>query len=136
MLLLGPAAGFSILGWKSVVYQQEVREIEMDREAYDVLAQRMRAAVADLELLKRKEDARHYYEYQVRYMPKGQSGSALMFQESELAREPVDQTKATVGSVGWKDNDPGNAGAAGNTRRRQSASSRSLGNHVRRRLQL
>jgi signal transduction histidine kinase len=90
LLLLGPAIGFSILGWNSVVHQQQYRVAEMHRNAYDVLAQRMRAAVSDLDLLARKENARHYFEYQERYMSKGQTAQGLMFQESELAHAPAD----------------------------------------------
>ena len=47
-------------------------------------------AVADLGRLAGKEGARHYYEYQERYMPKGQAAGGLLFQQSELARKPSD----------------------------------------------
>ena len=90
VLLLGPATGFSILGWNSVVSQHEFRVREMHTGASDVLVRRMSAAAADLDLLRRAEDARQYYEYQERYMPKGQTAGALLFQESALARKPSD----------------------------------------------
>ena len=90
ILLLGPAAGFSILGWNSVVHQHQYRLRGMEQAAYDLLRRRMGAAAGNLDLLARKENARHYYEYQERYMPKGQAAGGMVFQESELARAPTD----------------------------------------------
>ena len=90
VLLLGPAAGFVTLGWNSVVGQQSLRVQKMHAGSFRALSQQMRAAVTDLGRLAGKESARHYYEYQERYMPKGQAAGGLLFQQSELARTPSD----------------------------------------------
>ncbi len=88
VLLLGPAAGFCVLGWKSVVREHEFRTLEMHRVARDVLGRRMADAATELERVRRREHERDYFEYQRMHLPKGQLTPQLGFQRSELSREP------------------------------------------------
>ena len=90
VLLLGPAAGFCVLGWKSVTREHAFRTLEMHRAARDVLGRRMGDAQAELERVRRHERERDYFEYQRMHVPKGQVAAQLGFQSSELAREPTE----------------------------------------------
>lgn len=88
VLLLGPAAGFCVLGWKSVVREHEFRRREMYRHAEDVLQRELRTAGVAIENIERVETARDYYEYQRTFMPSGQVSQQLGFQRSKLNEEP------------------------------------------------
>ena len=63
---------------------------EMHAAAKDVLAQRMADAKAELLRIQRIEEGRDYYEYQSRYYTRGQTTNAVTFQQSDLARKPLD----------------------------------------------
>ncbi len=90
LLLLGPAAGFCILGWNSVVREHEFRVREMHRTAQDLLTQQMKRAVAELDRLRVVETGRDYYQYQAEHLPQGQVTQQLGFQTSELNRASRD----------------------------------------------
>jgi signal transduction histidine kinase len=96
VLLLGPAAGFCLLGWKSVVREQRFRVREMQRSAQDLLQRRLDDAVGELERIRQREDARDYFEYQAEYLPPDQVTPTLGFQKSPLDRAPEDPRVA-----GW-----------------------------------
>ncbi len=100
LLLLGPAVGFCILGWNSVVREHQFRVREMHRGAQDVLKQRLDAAAVDLERLRATEAKRHYYEYQDAYLPRDQVVQSLGFQESPLNRAPADAR--VIGHFQWE----------------------------------
>ena len=90
VLLLGPAAGFCVLGWKSVSREHEFRRLEMQRAARDVLTQRIGAAQRALDRVRMVETERNYYEYQEMHLPQGQVTAQLAFQKSELNVAPTD----------------------------------------------
>ena len=90
VLLLGPAAGFCILGWNSVVRENGYRVREMHRGAQDLVAQRLRDAATGLERIRQREEKRDYYEYQDAYLPREQVVETLGFQESPLNVAPAD----------------------------------------------
>ena len=90
VLLLGPAVGFCILGWNSVVREHQFRVREMHRAAQDLLVKRVQDAAIELERLRHREETRDYYEYQTEYLPRDQVTATLGFQKSALNREPAD----------------------------------------------
>ncbi|MDJ0522033.1 MAG: HAMP domain-containing sensor histidine kinase [Planctomycetota bacterium] len=90
VLLLGPAAGFCVLGWNSVVREHGFRVREMHRAAQDLVAKRLRDAALELERIRLVEEKRHYYEFQDAYLSRDQVVETLGFQESALNRAPAD----------------------------------------------
>ena len=101
LLLLGPAIGFSLLGWNSVRQEHEFRQIDADRTAQDVVSRRVAALAEDLELLGVREASRDYYEYQRRYMPQQQIAlQQLAFQENALAGPGEDPR--IIGRFQWE----------------------------------
>jgi len=100
VLLLGPAAGFCILGWNSVVREHGYRVREMHRAAQDLVARRLHDAATELERIRQREEKRHYYEYQDAYLPREQVVETLGFQESPLNRAPADPR--IVGYFQWE----------------------------------
>lgn len=96
VLLLGPATGFCILGWRSLEREHDVRVFKMERAAQDVLQQRVGLAAAALERTRERESRRHYYEYQSEFLPREQVASTLAFQSNQLKEETADPYV-----VGW-----------------------------------
>ncbi|MDF1700135.1 MAG: HAMP domain-containing sensor histidine kinase [Planctomycetota bacterium] len=100
VLLLGPAAGFCVLGWNSVVREHVFRVREMHRGAQDLLARRMHDAVVELERIRLAETDRDYFEYQSEYLPQGQVTQQLGFQASTLNRASADSR--ILGWFSWE----------------------------------
>jgi hypothetical protein len=90
LLLLVPAGGFCWLGWRSVEREARARRTEATREVADILARRMEVALADLEAIRRVEEAREYFEYQPQYVPKELIGENVALQGSALVEAPTD----------------------------------------------
>ena len=86
LLLLGPALGFSLLGWESVVQEHEFRLRDMERTAKDVVEQRIAGAAESLDRIRTVERNRAYYEYQSEFMPAEVAYGDVTFQKSSLAR--------------------------------------------------
>jgi signal transduction histidine kinase len=90
LLLLGPAVGFCLLGWRSVEREADARRKDAVREASQILARRVDAVVADLEAIRRVEETRPYYEYQAEYVPPEGTATNAAVQASPLASPPAD----------------------------------------------
>jgi signal transduction histidine kinase len=90
LLLLGPAVGFCLLGWDSVVREHEFRVREMERTAREVADAEVRTAATDLDALRDREGRRSYFEYQAQYYPQEAASQGLFFQSSALNRPPED----------------------------------------------
>lgn len=89
-LLLLPAAGFSLLGWESLVREQDALRRDRQRAAREALEAQTRTAVESLERLRQREGQRPYYEYQREVLLTDARGQNLVRQESGLARAPDD----------------------------------------------
>lgn len=90
VLLLVPSAGFCILGWNSVHKEGQFRRLELQRVARDAANRRVREAADAMERLRVREDGRHYYEYQRRFLPNSLAEGSLAFQTNGLAANAED----------------------------------------------
>jgi signal transduction histidine kinase len=84
ILLLGPAVGFCLLGWRSLEREHSARLREDDALARSVLDQRLTEVREEVERVRRREELRPYFEYQDSFVPLAGDGSALVFQPSPL----------------------------------------------------
>lgn len=84
-LLAGPALVLALLGFRSVEQADRIRRHEAADAAAAAADAAMDRAVARLEAIRRREEARPYYEYQTRYMPAGVSGVGPAFVQNGLA---------------------------------------------------
>lgn len=104
LLLLGPAVGLSIVGWRSVQQEHRFRLAEMERTAGDALGRRLNEAARLLEDLRRQEGERPYYHYQERFLSAdtalSETGGQYAFQTSPLVRERRD--RRVVGWFQWR----------------------------------
>ncbi|MHC5009344.1 MAG: sensor histidine kinase [Planctomycetota bacterium] len=90
LLLLFPAVGFALLGWRSVVRERDVQAMEASTEARDLLDRRVLDTARELEAIRTVEAERPYFAYQAQYLPEGMLYQNLGFQETPLARTPED----------------------------------------------
>jgi signal transduction histidine kinase len=95
VLLAGPALVLALLGFRSVEQEDRLRRREAADAASAAADAVMDAAVARLDAIRRREEARPYYEYQARYMPADVAGVGPAFIQNSLGdlhREPADPT--------------------------------------------
>ena len=105
-LLLLPAAGFSLLGWESLVREHEALRRDRERAAHETLEAQVRVAADGLERLRQREAQRAYYEYQPEVLLTDARGENLVRQESALQRAPDDPRL-----LGWFQWESGTRGA-------------------------
>lgn len=89
-MLLGPAAGLAWLGWQSVEREHAARAREVRDEAAALLEARAAEVHEALERVRRREEARPYFEYQEAFLPLDRGGGSLAFQPSPLLGQPSD----------------------------------------------
>lgn len=90
LLLLLPALGFGLLGWRSLERERAAHEREVANEAHDVVERRLDAVAGELEALALREGERPYFVYQPEFAPEGTVFQQLDFQPSPLTRAPED----------------------------------------------
>jgi signal transduction histidine kinase len=108
LLLVGPAAGISLAGWRSLRSEERVRLEATEREAEDALEDRVEESVAALESIRAAEEARPYFEYQTEYLPQDTLVANWGLQRSPLTKGPQDPRV-----LGWFQWERGGKGGAG-----------------------
>ncbi len=87
ILLIGPAAVFSWLGWQSLDREHAVRATELRHEAARVLDRRVRDWMDRIGRIEKREAARAYYAYQDVHLALGVD-QGFLFQRSPLTPPP------------------------------------------------
>ncbi len=90
LLLLVPAVGFGLLGWRSVERERDAHAREIASEARDVVERRLQDVAAGLRTLEARESDRPYYAYQSQFAPEETIFQQLDFQPSPLTKAPED----------------------------------------------
>jgi len=109
-LLAAPAGLLGVLAWRSVEREASWRRRTAEAAARDEAGAALAREAARLEDLRRREDARPYFQYQSRYMPAGISANAPAFVASPLSqvqtesagdRDAGDDADGVRGWVQW-----------------------------------
>lgn len=90
LLLLGPAVGFSLLGWQSVLRERDLRERELVEEARELVDARLDRIAHELDAVRSREEARPYFAYQDQFAPEEMLLQNVGFQPSPLTKVPED----------------------------------------------
>ncbi len=100
LLLLGLAAGFCWLGWRSVEQEHMFRLEAMHRRAREWVTRQVDGVAGSLERLRSLESLRNYYEFQPTYLPESLTSESLAFQNNALVRQSGDSR--IVGRFEWE----------------------------------
>ena len=90
LVMVLPAVGFSLLGWRSLGREHAVRVLEMGRLAEETLGRRVGALRDDLERIRAREGPRDPTVWQDQHLPRSFEEISLAFQSTPLVPSPAE----------------------------------------------
>jgi signal transduction histidine kinase len=100
LLLLLPAVGFGLLGWRSVLREKQFDAREAQEEAEDAVQRRLGTLALHIKSLEATESEQPYFHYQSQFAPEHTAFQQLDFQPSPLTEQPKDPL--VIGYFQWE----------------------------------